>query len=425
MIAEINAARDYASRLGELALGGHKRRREAINALADIPDDDPDPRPLRPLINAPPPGWITVTKSDRKGWAYYDLHPDHAATVRRVFKMYEEGLKAPTIAATLNREKVPVVGRPRGKWDTEWRGEKVALLLRNDAVLGFFQPGFRDPENFGKQTKIGRRVKLYPPVIEPATWVRVQDLLDGNKKQRGRRGDEVANLFTGRLFCGTCGGPLRVDSRSLRRRKWNNRKFQCARYRESKTCDDNSTYLVSHFERQIVNRVAWATRIAGRRRAIQTDDGGLERLEIEISEKAAERDALRPLIARNQLFMEDYVAASEKLALLLDEREKLKLRASAGDADPIFGDRLKFLVSEARKAFAGDVEVREKLRSTMAMYGYRVESCRADSSMTLTIDGQNYRIPSPEEAQWDWEDFYEETSATEAGAWLYDINSAE
>jgi hypothetical protein len=72
------------------------------------------------------------------------------------------------------------------------------------------QPCKRDGD---KHIPVGQKVKLYPAAIEPDIWIKVRAALESRRSGlRGRRGKDVANLFTHHLFCKSCGGRLRVDT---------------------------------------------------------------------------------------------------------------------------------------------------------------------------------------------------------------------
>ena len=93
LIAEINAARYYATRLSQYATGAHNLRRIKLAALLD------DPSAEKPVINSPPLAWIMRTKGKND----YRLHPEHTATIRLIFDVCIQGYSTRQIAGILNQ----------------------------------------------------------------------------------------------------------------------------------------------------------------------------------------------------------------------------------------------------------------------------------------------------------------------------------
>jgi hypothetical protein len=63
--------------------------------------------------------------------------------VRLIFDLCVTGFSVLQIANRLNRDKTPTF--PRGKSTAkEWSASGVALVLRNEAVLGYYQPRRRE-----------------------------------------------------------------------------------------------------------------------------------------------------------------------------------------------------------------------------------------------------------------------------------------
>jgi DNA invertase Pin-like site-specific DNA recombinase len=155
------------------------------------------------------PSWLIPT--DRGGWT---VDEQKAAAVRRIFAMTLEGKGEHSVAATLQREAVPVLGR--GKL---WHRSTVSKVLRNPAVIGTLVPGhirFMD----------GQRVRVleepipgaFPPVVAEADWLAVCALKDGNAHApRGRNaGRTVAHVFAGLARCPLCGSTMARVSKGAR-----------------------------------------------------------------------------------------------------------------------------------------------------------------------------------------------------------------
>jgi DNA invertase Pin-like site-specific DNA recombinase len=137
-------------------------------------------------MNAIGPAWL------RLAGGRWQPVPEKVAVVRRIFRMAIDGHGLHAIAQTLNREKVPTLGRGR-----EWHYSYVGLILRNRAALGEMQPHeLRD----GKRAALGQAIPDYfPAAVDEDTFYRAAAALEGRRNQKGPRGKHVRNLFTGLL----------------------------------------------------------------------------------------------------------------------------------------------------------------------------------------------------------------------------------
>jgi DNA invertase Pin-like site-specific DNA recombinase len=147
------------------------------------------------------PSWLIPTVEG--GWS---AHPAKSATVQRIFAMTLAGAGENLIAARLNMEKVPVLGRGR-----HWHRSTVSKVLRNPAVVGTLIPG---------QIRYvdGQRVRVtetpienaFPAVVAEADWLAVRAIKDGRTSAaRGRHaGRSIAHLFAGLTRCPTCGAAM-------------------------------------------------------------------------------------------------------------------------------------------------------------------------------------------------------------------------
>jgi DNA-binding CsgD family transcriptional regulator len=148
------------------------------------------------------PGWLGLTE-DRTAFVFF---PERAEVVRKIFEMSASGLGGYTIAKKLNAEGVPGFGQS-GKWDQS----TIHNMLRNRATLGEYQ---KKRKLNGKEALIGEPVpNYYPAVIDEdlfraAQEARVENLTYG----RGRKGNDIANLFDRIANCSYCKKPLRFHS---------------------------------------------------------------------------------------------------------------------------------------------------------------------------------------------------------------------
>ncbi len=147
-------------------------------------------------VNGNGPAWLRLVDGN------WQPIPEKVKAVRKVFERSIDGHGVHSLCAELNRLGVPPIGRGR-----KWLPHYVALVLRNRAVLGEFQPAVM---------KDGRRCKdgiapvqgYYPPVLPESVFRRAQAAMDARKLKRGPKGRHCRNLFTGMLYGAVDGFPL-------------------------------------------------------------------------------------------------------------------------------------------------------------------------------------------------------------------------
>lgn len=130
-------------------------------------------------------GWLQM-KGDRKG---FDVLPDRAAVVQRIFELAKNGAGANSIGKTLRREK----HRPFGKAPV-WHTSYVKKILDNRAVIGEFSPATRRNGEVKFQDAIPG---YYPAVVSKELFATVQQMRKTRPSVRGR---SSFNVFSGITF---------------------------------------------------------------------------------------------------------------------------------------------------------------------------------------------------------------------------------
>ncbi|WP_234836052.1 recombinase family protein [Sinorhizobium meliloti] len=148
-------------------------------------------------MSAISPGWVRL-REDRSG---FDVIPERAAIVRRVFDMTLDGIGQHTIAMKLNREEVPVFGR--GKM---WQRSYINKMLQDPAVIGNFTP-HRVERTGGKKVRVPTETieGYFPAVVDRETFDRVMALSSG--RAAGQRAP-TANILAGLAKCLKCGSSM-------------------------------------------------------------------------------------------------------------------------------------------------------------------------------------------------------------------------
>jgi len=158
------------------------------------------------------PGWIRLNE---KG--IFELIPDRASLVREIFARTLKGEGKRSIARDFNKRGIPPWGI-KGKAADGWHDSYIQKILRNEAVIGRFQP-HTTREMPGRRTPVGKPSEhFYPAVIDLETWKSAQALRKGSP---GRRTPTVKNLFVGLLKDGSHGCSMNfVDKGGSKNERW-------------------------------------------------------------------------------------------------------------------------------------------------------------------------------------------------------------
>lgn len=143
---------------------------------------------------------------------HYEIEPEEAETVRRIYKMYLSGMGLQAITNTLNRE-----GAATRFGMTKWYINCIKRILRNYTYTGnlILQKTFR--ENHLTKRKLINEGQLpqyhvknaHEPIISMETFEAVQnEILRRSQKQQGQSRSKTYP-FTGLITCGCCGGRYR------------------------------------------------------------------------------------------------------------------------------------------------------------------------------------------------------------------------
>jgi DNA invertase Pin-like site-specific DNA recombinase len=179
------------------------------------------------IMTAKCPGWMRL-REDRSA---FDPIPERADVVRRMFEMALRGVGQHTIAATLNREGVPVFGR--GK---HWVAAYVNKVLRSAATIGRYQPMRHDGP---VRVPAGEPIEdYYPAVVDRETFESVREIKGrGASTSAGTTVTTVANLLAGLAVCPRCDATMtRVNKgggTATRRRNY----LVCVRAKRGDGCD--------------------------------------------------------------------------------------------------------------------------------------------------------------------------------------------
>ncbi|HBC3864107.1 recombinase family protein [Vibrio parahaemolyticus] len=150
-----------------------------------------------------PPDWVRTVKDADSGKPKYELIPERAEVIKRIYHLNNSGMGAIVIARLLNEEQIPPWGRSKTGWQTSY----IKKILKARTVLGEYQPHIVTNR---VRKAVGEPVfGFYPAVIDPNTFKLAQMTMTArDKRSGGVRKDKVNNLFTGLAKCKHCGNTM-------------------------------------------------------------------------------------------------------------------------------------------------------------------------------------------------------------------------
>jgi site-specific DNA recombinase len=300
--------------------------------------------------------------------------------VERIFQMYAEGSSFDKIAQALRADRVPAPRPPRKNSVRGWSPDGIGEMLRNPIYIGQYvwkrTTSARDPKTRQMVTRPvpeSEWVRSYREdwrIISEDVWNRVQARRAlrrhiGIRKlgglERTKRSEKY--LFSGLLYCGVCGGTIRIidtDSETVR--------YGCGTWRDKGACTNATRIRRDRLEEQML---AWLTRdllqsnriedaVTSLCASVQTK---LAERQAEAKKNAVNAPALRKELAEKKLEawnLTDFIAASgrqcsatiqvrlEAADARIKQIEELLPHASEPDPVVTFGpdDIEKYLVSK-------------------------------------------------------------------------------
>jgi len=140
------------------------------------------------------PAWLKLNKKNQT----FELIPERADIVLRIFREYLAGKGVVTISKQFNKEGLENWGKQKNGWHRSY----IQKILHSKAVLGEFQPGKMVSE---KNLPAGEPIKNYfPPLISHDDFFRVKEKLIQNTTFKGKTGN-LHSLFTRLVKCAYCG----------------------------------------------------------------------------------------------------------------------------------------------------------------------------------------------------------------------------
>lgn len=129
------------------------------------------------------------------------INNEKAEIVRKIFKMYNDGLGVTSICHELNKTKTPTFNK--NKKDNKsnvkpWMETSVRKILKNRSYSGHLELN-------------GSIITCIPIIIEPDVFQLTQYLIGKNKGRRGKNSGRTNNLFRYVGICKSCNGTVNVN----------------------------------------------------------------------------------------------------------------------------------------------------------------------------------------------------------------------
>jgi hypothetical protein len=179
------------------------------------------------VVSAMAPAWLEVTRNAKGESIGYVVNEQRAEVVRMIFEWARSDMGVSLIAKQLDElghkafgkslttRRIKTAEQPAKKWN---RGS-VASLLKNRSVIGEYKPGKRIGKKEIVDDDIPTRL-IFPRVIEDDVFYEVQTALSGRSHQGGRKGNNIANIFShGLLRCAYCDSTVIYENKNYRNAK--------------------------------------------------------------------------------------------------------------------------------------------------------------------------------------------------------------
>lgn len=194
------------------------------------------------------PAWIKLVGGPRTG--RYELIPERAAIVVRIFEDTIAGMGRRMIARALNADRVPTWG-VGGKRGLMWHDSYIQKILENPATFGRFEPLSKRAGGDGSANVM--LDDYFPAAIDEATFYTAQAAAKSRGSGGGRTSSGHRNLLRGLAKCGSCGGNLTIIDKGKRS---SGPKLICSTANIGGKCTDRTYYSYAALELGVLAAVS-------------------------------------------------------------------------------------------------------------------------------------------------------------------------
>ncbi|WP_019199279.1 recombinase family protein [Afipia birgiae] len=193
------------------------------------------------------PAWIQIVKGK------YEIVPEKAQIVQRIFRMAIEGHGTRTILKSLNSDSIPTFMASGKKKSNGWQSSSLRRLLTSRTAIGEYQPHVGRHWN---RKPDGDPIKdYYPAIIDEATYWRAQSSMESRRGRGGRKGEGVAHLLQGLAKCGDCGSAMHIINKGPLPR--GGTYFECSAARRKFECSNNERWRVDRIEARLLKALTY------------------------------------------------------------------------------------------------------------------------------------------------------------------------
>jgi site-specific DNA recombinase len=164
----------------------------------------------------------------------YDIHPDQAPVVKKIFEIFDAGGTYGDIYEATKDDMIRLRGRPLAK-------NSIHDMLRNEKYTGTFVYGKGTKKKHRKGGKnITRVPDAFPAIISREMWERIQARMDKRRRSPGERARGKAKevyLLSGLIYCGYCGSAFSGNRSVGKTDKKRYAYYMCGLRKRSKECD--------------------------------------------------------------------------------------------------------------------------------------------------------------------------------------------
>lgn len=295
---------------------------------------------------------------------HYEIHPEQAQVVRRIFDAHASGQGYRAIAASLDADRVPAPTNAGKHALGVWSQRTVRKILMNERYAGKAKHGreavvYRGGTKMRVQREADQVIEyVTPAIVTPEQWQAVAKRMAANPrygKAVGTRGAKPKHLLTGHTRCAACGGAVHSIGKSGGRGS----SYACGRRRAggSGVCSNVMSPQIAIIDRVVIDELLRQVQGKAVVRAFELLRGELvERLRIEPDERATvERDiaAVSTKLKRLAKAIEATEESDGPLVQSYRERgaelETLKARRASLDTSNVVIDELDAMLARARE----------------------------------------------------------------------------
>ncbi len=179
-----------------------------------------------------------LCKDHEKGRTWFEINEDEAPTVKRIFRMFNEGNSLKSIAGTLEDE-----GVSKGTGTATWSSQNLRERLGDTTYIGEWRYGKSKVVSKGSKKTRHKTMPEHqiivpcPAIIDKETFEKTQIKLSSNRR-RAKSNIKHDYLMRGRIFCRECG--VKYYSRTTNKR-WGY--YTHDEYGRPKTDCDNKVHV--------------------------------------------------------------------------------------------------------------------------------------------------------------------------------------